>query len=41
VLPGATHLLQLQNAEDLGAALTDFFDRHPLTNVPEVPFKDV
>jgi pimeloyl-ACP methyl ester carboxylesterase len=30
VLPGATHLLQLQKAEDLGAALTDFFDRHPL-----------
>jgi pimeloyl-ACP methyl ester carboxylesterase len=34
VLPGATHLLQLQNAEDLGGALTDFFDRHPLKQRP-------
>jgi pimeloyl-ACP methyl ester carboxylesterase len=34
VLPGATHLLQLQNAEDLSAALTDFFDRHPLNQRP-------
>jgi pimeloyl-ACP methyl ester carboxylesterase len=34
VLPGATHLLQLQNAEDLGATLTDFFDRHPLNKRP-------
>jgi pimeloyl-ACP methyl ester carboxylesterase len=34
VLPGATHLLQLQNAEDLGVALTDFFDRHPLNQRP-------
>jgi len=39
VLPGATHLLQVQNAEDLGAALTDFFDRHPLNHVPEVAFQ--
>jgi pimeloyl-ACP methyl ester carboxylesterase len=34
VLPGATHLLQLQNAEDLAAALTDFFARHPLNQRP-------
>jgi hypothetical protein len=27
-------LLHLQNAEDLGAALTDFFDRHPLDQRP-------
>ncbi len=32
VLPNANHLLQLQNAKDLAAALTDFFDRHPLSH---------
>ena len=28
-LPGATHLLQLENAPGLAAALADFFARHP------------
>jgi pimeloyl-ACP methyl ester carboxylesterase len=30
VLPGATHLLQVQNPGDLGAALAEFLRRHPL-----------
>lgn len=29
-LPRATHLLQLQNPEDLAEALADFIERHPL-----------
>jgi pimeloyl-ACP methyl ester carboxylesterase len=30
-LPGATHLLHLQNAEGMAEALASFFARHPLT----------
>lgn len=30
VLPGATHLLQVHNPEDLAIAIADFVDRHPI-----------